>query len=214
MNGVCVFAVWVLSATIPLSSAPATQTASTPLAFTAKVRLEVNSQYDQVKQVISKVMVEQLRTVEGVQLVEANPQWTIRIETVVVPDANGGIACLGLSEVVLEHRPYVKMLQTLAQAWRYLLVAGILQQDQQLDQGLRQLVSMVEGLPQTTDSTTLKAHRMCVVAVSNVEQACRDIITDFNGKIVRPYKASQAGGNTGMDKPPVAASTPSSNPTK
>lgn len=214
MNGLCVFAVWMLSATTPLSNAPPAQTDSAQPGFTARVKLEING-FDQVKQAISTVVSQQLRAIQGVQLVDANPQWTIRIETVVVPDEeNKNIAGIGLSEVVLEHRPYVKMLQTLAQAWRYLLSAGIFKQDQPLDEGMRQMVKMIEGLPQTADSTTLSAHRMCVVSVSNLEQACKDVVTDFNVKILRPYKASQASGSAGTDQPPVAASAPPSSQTK
>jgi hypothetical protein len=213
MNSVCVFAVWMLSAITPLSAAPAPQTESTPPEFIARVKLEVNG-LPQVKQILANAIAQQLQAIPGLQLVDANPKWTIRIETVAVPDEeNKNIAGIGLSEVVLEHRPYVKMLQTLAQAWNYLLAAGILRQDQQLDLGLRRLVTTIEDLPQSTDSTTLAAHRMCVISVSNVDQACKDVVTDFDTKFIQPLRTSQSGGNVAADSPAVAAA-PSTDQTK
>jgi hypothetical protein len=209
MNGMCVFAVWMLFATIPLSSAPAAQPVSAQPVVVTRVKLEING-YDQVKQVISNVMVQQLRAIQGVQLVDANPQWTIKIETVVIPDTeNKNVACIGLSEVVLEHHPYMKMLQVLAQGWHYLLSAGILQQDQTLDSGMKQVVKMIEGLPQGADSTSLSAHNMCVVTVDNLEKACQQVVTDFDSRFLRPSRTAQSSGSTGADKPAVATAAPS-----
>jgi hypothetical protein len=229
MNGLCVFAVWMLSVTIPLEGAPATPAASTPAATAAvapgtqaapaapaipvRVKLDVNSRVPQVKDFVSNAMTQQLRAIPGLQLDDTNPQWTVRIETVVVMAEDGqNIACIGLSEVVLEHHPYVKMLQTLAHAWNYLLSTGILKQDQQLDQGLRQLATAMEKVPPITDSTSLSAHKMVIVSVDKLNQACQEAMADFNAKILNPYRISQSGSNTETDKTSVTASAPPSAP--
>jgi hypothetical protein len=203
--------IWLLCAAIPLSNAPAAQVDSAQPEVVARVRLEING-YEQVKQTIAKFMVPQLRAIQGVQLVDTNPQWTIKIETVVIPDTeNKSVACIGLSEVVLEHRPYVRMLRTLAQAWHYLLSAGILKQDQPLDEAMRQAVKMMEDVPQTADPTTLSAHNMCVVTVDNLEKACQQVVADFNAKLPRSSRMAQPG-SVAPDKPVQAAAAPPSDP--
>jgi hypothetical protein len=206
MNGVSIVAVWVLCATIPLSNAPASQTDSAQTGLAARVKLEISG-LPQVKQAISEIMTPKLKAIPGVQLVDSNPQWTIRIETVVVPDGeNKNVAGIGLSEVILEHRPYVQMLQILGKAWDYLLAAGVLRQDQPLDEGMKQVVKMIKGIPQTEDSSKLMAHRMGIFHVNNLQKACGDLVTDFNLTILRPsLKASQASAAAATDRPAVAA---------
>jgi hypothetical protein len=207
MNGTRVFAVWVLSLSILFSNALAAETVSTRPAFVAKIKLDIDT-HDQIQQAIFNAIAERLRAVPGVQLVQVDPQWTIEIITTVVQDDQGGLAAVGLSEVVVEHGPHMKMLQTFAQAWRYLIMAGILQKDQPLDQGLKQLVAMVETLPQSTDLTTVSAHRMCVVAPDQLARACGDIVNDFDGKILRPYRMNLARGDAGTSATLAASSSP------
>ena len=213
MNGIGVVAVCMLCATIPLSNAPAAQTDSAQAAFTARVKLEISG-LPQVKQAITEIMVTKLKAVQGVQLVDSNPQWTVRIETVVVPDGeNKNVSGIGLSEVILEHRPYVQMLQVFGKAWDYLLMAGVLKQDQSLDEGMKQVVKMVKGIPQAEDSSKLVAHRMGIFHVNNLQKACGDLVTDFNLTVLRPaVKASQANAAAAAatDRPAVAA-VPASN---
>ncbi len=205
MNGVCVFAVWMLSATIPLVDAPAPQPEAQAV-VTARVKLEISGQAN-LKQAIAEIMVPKLKAIQGVQLVDANPQWTIRIETVVVPDnENKNVAGIGLSEVILEHRPYVQMLQVFGKAWDYLLAAGLLNQDQTLDDGMKQVVRMAKGIPQVEDSAKLTAHRMGIFHVNNLQKACGDLVTDFDVTILRPaQKASQANAAPASESPAVAA---------
>ncbi len=192
MNGVCALAVWMLSAAVPLTSAPAAQPE-----FATTVKLEINGQAN-VRQAIANIMVPKLRAIPGVQMVDANPQWTIRLETVVVPDANNqNVAGIGLSEVIIEHRPYTQMLQILAKSWDYLLASGVFKEDQTLDNGMKQLVAKIKSIPPAEDSARLAAHRMGIIHVNNLQKACADLVTDFNVTLLHPaQKTSQAGNTT------------------
>jgi hypothetical protein len=206
MNGVSVFAVLVLSAVIPLASAPAAQTDTVQPGFATTVKLEINGQAN-VRQAIADIMVPKLRAIQGVQIVDANPQWTIRLETVVVPDANNkNVAGIGLSEVIIEHRPYIKMLQILAKSWDYLLSSGIFKDDQTLDSSMKQFVATIKSIPPAEDSTRLAAHRMGIIHINNLQKACADLVTDFNVTLLHPaQKTTQANAAPAAEKPEVAA---------
>ncbi len=173
----------------PNSAAPG------PSRPTVSIRLDVNAP-EPLAEAIRQHVAEAFGPYEGVRLVEQNPQWTIKIVTQSLLDDEGNMTAIGLSVVVLEHGPQMNMLTTLAQAWRYIINAGLLQRDQPLEVGMRQLMAMIEHLPKTDELTVLSRHLMCVIATEKLGDACRDIAADFNAQVLGPKVGSRDGGAT------------------
>lgn len=162
------------------------------------IRLDINAP-EPLAAAIRLYMAQEFGPYAGVRLVEQNPQWTIKVVTQSLLDDEGNTTAIGLSVVVLKHGPQMNMLATLAQAWRYIINAGLLQRDQPLEVGMRQLVATIEGLPKTEDLTVLSRHIMCVIPTDRLSDACRDIVADFSVAVlqVKPYVASGSGGGPG-----------------
>ena len=72
--------------------------------------------------------------------------------------------------------------RVLTQAWHYIIKAGLLDKDQPLAMGMRNLVASIDRLPETDEQTTLVQHRMCLIPVGQLGDACRDIVTAFDAR--------------------------------
>jgi hypothetical protein len=184
MNPVVVFLLCSTSFITPASHGPS-RAISEPFRPTVSVRLDVGAP-EQLAGAIRQLMTQAFGPYEGVRLVEQNPQWTIKIVTQSLLDDEGQMMAVGLSVVVLEHGQQMDMLMTLAQAWRYVINAGLLQRDQPLEVGMRQLMAAIERLPRTNDLTVLSQHLMCVIPTEKLGDACRDIAIDFNSRVLQP----------------------------
>ena len=184
MNPVVVFLLFGTSLITPASHGPS-RAISEPYRPTVSVRLDVGAP-EQLAGAIRQLMTQAFGPYEGVRLVEQNPQWTIKIVTQSLLDDEGQMMAVGLSVVVLEHGQQMDMLMTLARAWRYIINAGLLERDQPLEVGMRQLMAAVERLPRTADLTVLSQHLMCVIPAERLGDACRDIAGDFNARLLQP----------------------------
>jgi hypothetical protein len=190
------------------SAVPAVNAANAPVvahspepAFRVKINV---SALDQVKGQIEHYVTEGLRSLGNVQLVEDNPRWTIEIVTANLQDDEGRLHGLGISFVVLEHGPQMQMLATLAQAWRYVITAGMIQ-DKFIEQGMKKLVSRVDSLPKGSDLTVFSQHRMTVVSIDKLAEACRDIVVDFDTKFLEPQSQARSGVADGLTNPTALA---------
>lgn len=183
MNPALVSLLWALSLAVPMteaSNAPAAVPRSGPV---ARVKICISGP-DEVKGQIQHYLAQNLQSLGAVQLVEETPRWTIEIVTATLQDGEGRTQGLGMSFVILEHGPQMQMLVTMAQAWRYVMTAGFLQ-DKFIEQGMRQLVSRVDSLAKTPDLTVMSQHQMCVIPLAKVEGACRDIALALNAKLLQ-----------------------------
>jgi hypothetical protein len=158
---------------------------SESLGPTIPVRLDVNAP-EHLAGAIRQLMAQAFEPYEVVRLVQEKPHWTIKIVTQSLLDDEGNMMAVGLSVVVLEHGQQMDMLMTLARAWRYIINAGLLERDQPLEVGMRQLMAAVERLPRTADLTVLSQHLMCVIPAERLGDACRDIAGDFNARLLQP----------------------------
>ncbi len=159
------------------------------------VRIDISAT-EQLAPALHQHMARELQAYPGVQVVEGPSQWTVKIVTQSLLDDGGNIMAVGLSVVVLKHGAQMNMLLTLARAWRYVINAGLLQRDQPLEVGMRQLMAAIEQLPRTDELTTLSQHLMCVIPTEKLGNACRDIAADFHTRFVQPQAAAPAGGQS------------------
>ncbi len=203
MNPAIVTLLWAVALAVPMANAPSTPVAALQPGSAVRVKVNISAQ-DQVKSQIEHYMAEGLRSLGSVQLVEDSPRWTIEIVTATLQDGEGHIQGVGMSFVVLEHGPQMQMLVTLAQAWRYVMAAGFLQ-DKFIEQGMRQLVSRVDLLPKASDLTVLSQHRMSVVAADKLGEACRDIVVHFDTKFLQPQSLASGGVASGLANPATLA---------
>jgi hypothetical protein len=192
MNPVVLFLLCSASAVTPTSYGPS---GAAPDLFrpTVSIRIDINAT-EQLASAIRQHMVRELQAYPGVQVVQDNPQWTIKIVTQSLLDGEGNMMAVGLSVVVLKHGRQMDMLLTLAQAWRYILNAGLLQRDQPLEVGMRQLMAAISQLPATDELTVLSQHLMCVIPTEKLGNACRDIAAEFNATVLQPKAAMPAAG--------------------
>lgn len=181
MNPVAVFLLFAASlSTQPYGPSGAIPQQSQPA---VSVRLDINAA-EQIADAVRQHMTQQFQALSGVRVVEENPQWTVKVVTQSLLDGEGNMMAIGMSVVVLEHGPQLDMLSTLAQAWHYILNAGLLQRDQPLEVGMRQLVAAIDRLPKTDKLTVLSQHLMCVIPTQRLGDACRDIAADFNSRVL------------------------------
>ncbi len=183
MNPALVSLLWALSLTIPLAEASNVPTTVPRSAPAARVKINVSAP-PEIKALIHEHLAQSLQALGTVQLVEETPRWTIEIVTATLQDGDGQLQGIGMSFVILEHGPQMQMLVTMAQAWRYVMAAGFLQ-DKFIEEGMRQLVGRVDSLAKTPDLTVLSQHRMCVIPLARVEEACRDIATTLDTQFIR-----------------------------
>jgi len=182
MNPVIPLLMLSMSLAVPMSNAPA-QPAGQRMA--ARVKVEISAG-DEIKHAMQSHIAQGFQSLGGVQLVESDPQWAIKIVTLAVQDQQGNTTALGLSVVVLEHGPQMTMLRTLTQAWHYIIRAGLLQKDQPLETGLRQLIAGIDQLPETEDLGTLSQHRMSLIPIGKLPGTCHEIASDFHTRFLRP----------------------------
>jgi len=197
MNPAIVFLLCATSFSLPAAYGPSAA-APEQVRPSVSIRLDINAP-DQLAEAIRLYMAQEFGPYAGVRLVEQNPQWTIKFVTQLLLDDEGNTTAIGLSVVVLKHGPQMNMLSTLAQAWRYIINAGLLQRDQPLEVGMRQLMAAIEGLPKTEDLTVLSQHLMCVIPTEKLSDACRDIVADFNARVLqaKPHVVGGSGGGFG-----------------
>lgn len=156
-----------------------------------KVKIEVVAQ-EQLKNDICRNMAQAFQSVPEVRLVDEDPDWTIEIVTLTLQDEEGNPTAIGLSVIVLEHGPQMNMLLTLAKAWRYVVNAGLLEKDQPLEVGMRELLIGVEGLPKSDSLTVLSQHRMCLIPVQKLGAACQDAVVNFSTRFLDTQGLAQA----------------------
>lgn len=185
MNRMIAFLVWSASLGIPLWAQPAQAEPVRPPAAIARVKVEIRGG-DEIKRAMYSHLAQGFQSCGTAELVEADPQWTIKIVTLMAQDEEGNATAVGLSVVVLEHGPQMNMLRLLAQAWHYVIKAGLLQKDQPLEVGVRTLVAGIDRLPKTDDLTIFSQHRMCLIPTHKLGEACGDIVKDFNARLLRP----------------------------
>ncbi len=193
MNPVMTFLVWSMSFGIPMQSDAGLALRAAPAGPAARIKIDISAA-DDLKGDILRHVAQGFHSVGGVHLVEENPQWTIKIVTLAVQDNEQGISALGLSVVVLEHGPQLDMLFTLAQAWHYVIKAGLLQKDQPLEVGMRQLVAGIDQMPRADNLTVLSQHRMCLIPTAKLPAACREIAANFDSTYLRPTGAASVAG--------------------
>lgn len=198
MNSMILFLLCGTSLVAPMSYGPAVAAPAPP---TAAVRIDIKAT-EQLAAAIRQHMARELQAYPGVQVVDSQPQWTVKIVTQSLLDDEGNMMAVGLSVVVLRHGAQMNMLLTLARAWRYIINAGILQKDQPLEVGMRQLMAAIEQLPRTDELTTLSQHVMCVIPTEKLGQACRDIAADFNNRFLQPQVATPAGNAPAQARQP------------
>jgi hypothetical protein len=151
----------------------------------ARVKINVGAANEQVKSEIERCLAQSLQGLDNVQVVDETPRWTIEVVTALLDDGEGHIEGIGMSFVILEHGPQMQMLVTMAQAWRYVMAAGFLQ-DKFIEQGMRQLVGRVDALAKTRDLTVFSQHRMCVIPLDRIGLACQDIAATLDTQFLRP----------------------------
>lgn len=181
MNPVIPVLIWSMSFVIPMSDGPSGPMES---GQPARVKLEISAN-DDIKHAMYSHIAQGFQSLGGIQLVESDPQWAIKIVTLAVQNKEGSTTALGLSVVVLKHGPQMDMLRTLAQAWHYIVRAGLLQKDQPLEVGLRQLLAGIDQLPETDDLATLSQHRMSLIPMGKLAVTCHEIANDFSQRFLR-----------------------------
>lgn len=182
----------LLALSLAVSSARASTTAAVaPEGPVARVKINVSAP-NEIKSEIQRHLTQSLRSLDNVQVVEEIPRWTVEIVTATLQDEEGNIQGIGMSFVILEHGPQMQMLATMAQAWRYVMAAGFLQ-DQFIEQGMRQLVGRVDALTKGRDLTVFSQHRMCVIPLAMIGEACQDIALTLDREFLRPSAASAQG---------------------
>ena len=184
MNQAVAFLLLSLSLGVPVSDPGNGQMPPPdPLVFARRVKIEVVAP-EQLKTDIYRNMAQAFQSIPNVQLVQENPDWTIEIVTLTLQDEEGNPTAVGLSVVILEHGPQLDMLLTLSKAWRYVVDAGLLQKDQPLEVGIRELLIGVEGLPKKESLTVMSQHRMCLIPVQKLGAACQDTVKNFSTRFL------------------------------
>ena len=204
MNPVIAFLMWSASFSIPMSAGAAPPIGAEEPKSLARVKVDITAGAE-IKRTMHAYVAQSFQSLGGVQLVEDKPQWTIKIVTLTAQDDAGNTTAIGLSVVTLEHGPQMDMLRTLVHAWHYIIKAGLLQKDQPLEVGMRQLVAGIDRLPATDDLAVLSQHRMCLIPLPKLGEACHDIVVNFNNKFLRPPEAGQSGVARQPDVPSVPA---------
>jgi hypothetical protein len=192
MNRMVAFLVLSASVGIPLLVHPAQAAQAKPPAAMARVKVEIRGG-DEIRRAMYSYLAQGFQSCGTVELVEADPQWTIKMVTLTTQDEEGNATAVGLSVVVLKHGPQMDMLRLLAQAWHYVIKAGLLQKDQPLEVGVRTLVAGIDRLPKTDDLTLFSQHRMCLIPTHKLGEACGDIVKDFNARLLRSSDVDHSG---------------------
>ncbi len=209
MNPVVVFLASVTSFGIPLLAQAAELPQSGPVTHSpvpVRVRLDITGG-EQVKSAMAMLMAQEFQAMGGVQLVQTDPRWTVKIVTMTAKDNEGKVWAMGMSVVVLEHGPQMEMLRTLTRAWHYIINAGLLQKDQPLEVGLRGLIASIDGLPDAEEPVVMSQHRMCLIPIGKVAEACHDIVTDFGKRFLQRSEGDRQAVLS-QANPPAQVTTP------
>jgi len=183
MNQAITFLLMAISLGAPVTTDAGGPVMSKPAGPVHKVNINVVAQ-DQLKKDITLNVGQALETLANVRFVQEDPDWTIEIVTLTLQDQEGNPTAVALSVVVLEHGQQMKMLRTLAKAWRYVINAGLLERDQPLEVGMRELLTAIEELPETEPLTVVSQHRMCLIPVQKLGAACHDTAVDFASRFL------------------------------
>ena len=179
--------------------------ASTPVVSGPATRVRITiSASEEIRNLIYQQLAESLNQLGGVQVVEELPRWTIQVVTSTLQDADGRIQGVGMSFVILEHGPQMQMLATMAQAWRYVMAADFLQ-DEFIKQGMRELIRRVDSWQSTPDLTILSDHKMCVIPVDQIPEACRDIVSNLGVQFQHASTVQNTVAPAGSTQPMVMA---------
>jgi len=205
MNRLVAFLICVTSFTTPLFTSVTRADQVDRPEPVARVKLEIRGGQE-IRTAMYNYMAQVFQSRETMELVEADPQWTIKIVTLRAQDSEGNTAAVALSVVVLEHGPQMNMLRILTRAWHYVIKAGLLDKDQPLAVGMRELVAGIDQLPETDDLTKLAQHRMCLISTAQLGEACRDIVADFEAGLLH---TSPSDHDANAQSPVVSGSAPS-----
>jgi hypothetical protein len=201
MSITSVFLTWALFSAIPQAQAAdmLTRTSQSPPLVKVKVAVSAPAEIkDQIQQYIEV----QLRSLGDVQVVEAAPDWTLQIVTTQLTDANGTLQALGLSFLIEQHGPHMEMLQALAQACRYFVATGRIQ-DPSLEDHMKRLIMGTEALPKADDLVTVRKHKMSVILPDKLPQACYDIVSALEAE---RFGTTQKSGPVGQAAPQTSSS--------
>ncbi|UCD49525.1 MAG: hypothetical protein JSW27_18580 [Phycisphaerales bacterium] len=207
MNRMTVFLLCGASFSIPFFGSPAQADHVGQPHAVARVKLDIAGR-DEIRTAMYNYMAQVFQSYETMELVESDPQWTIKIVTLGAGDGEGRTMAMALSVVVLEHGPQLEMLRILTQAWHYILKAGLLDKDQPLAVGMRKLVASIDQLPETDDLTTLVQHRMCLIPVEQLGEACRDIVVGFDTRLLHSSGTNRGSVTEQTSRPERAVASP------
>jgi hypothetical protein len=203
MNASIFFLAWLMSLGTPAPAGPS-GTAGPAIAgpqTPAKVRLDIRAR-DELKDKIVQCITTELQSRAGVQLVENDADWTLEIVTMELADASGATVGMGLSFIVERHGLHTKMLLALAQACRYFIATGLMQ-DAPLERDMRMLLHGVDVLPKPEALAVVSQHKLCVITPDKLPQACHDMIMVFDAERL----GTVATANSGANANPAAAPT-------
>ena len=201
MNPVLLSLLSALSLVVPATAA-SNPSASMALAPATRVKITVSAS-EEIGNLIYQNLTEDLQQLGNVQVVEELPRWTIQVVTSTLQDSTGQVQGVGMSFVVLEHGPQMQMLATMAQAWRYVMAAGFLQ-DEFIKQGMSELVRRVDSWQTMPDLTIVSDHKMCVISLDQVPQACQDIVSNLTTQFQQSSTTARAGGGSSVPSAAMA----------
>lgn len=181
MNPALVSLLLVFSLVVPTTASGASEPVVSGSATRVKITVSAS---EEIGSLIYQSLAESLNQVDGVQVVQELPRWTIQVVTSTLQDNEGRIQGVGMSFVILEHGPQMQMLATMAQAWRYVLAADFIK-DEFIKQGMRELIRRVDSWQTAPDLTILSDHKMCVISVDQIPGACRDIVSNLGTQLQR-----------------------------
>lgn len=203
MNASIFCLAWLMSLAIPAPAGPGTTpgpVVAEPQA-PAKVKLDIRAR-DELKGKILQCITTELQLRPEVQVVENDADWTLEIVTMELADASGATAGVGLSFIVERHGLHTKMLLALAQACRYFIATGLMQ-DAPLERDMKMLLHGVDVLPKPETLAVVSQHRLCVITPDKLPQACHDVVALFNAERLGTTATANSGGDTN----PAAAPT-------
>lgn len=178
MKSAIVFLMWVSSLGMPVSESSSEPVQAPGSTVSARVKVNVSA-HEEIKQPIHEYITTGLQSLGTVQLVDEDPEWTIEVVTTRLEDAEGAMVAVGLSVIIQEHGPHIKMLLALAQACRYFIATGYLH-GQPLEASMQRLLTGVAVLPQPDDLAVISQHSLCVITPERLPKACQDIVAGFD----------------------------------
>jgi hypothetical protein len=204
MNAAVFFLSCLMSLGTPLPAGPAGATGAEE-AVPVKIRLTISAR-EELRTAIRDLVTAEFQSREPVQWVESDADWTIGIVTTQMEDANGATVAIGLSFVIEQHGIHMKLMQALAQACRYFLATGLLQ-DAPLEKDMKMLLHGVDVIPKPESLSVVSQHKMCVIPPNRLAQACRDIVLAFEADRVGTFQGASptpgpapAAAGSGQDK--------------